>query len=191
MKEERLSSLALLNIEILLTKLSIFLLHCQVSVIGMGHLQKTTSDAFSFCNLDILLLCRSPDMVLLWCRRILRTTSVVYMFQAHSETRHYANAWTFQTLREITNSLSRFMKCLKSLGISRNDWNFDVQIMLSAWTGLDNSATWPNLSSSAPSLLKERLKSRFSFSTYFFFLVPLPYCKVTTGRSSLLVSSKS
>ena len=48
------------------------------------------------------------------------------------------NAWTFQTLREVTNSLSRFMKWLKSLGISRNEWNFDVQITLSAWTGLDN-----------------------------------------------------
>ena len=30
------------------------------------------------------------------------------------------------------------MKWLKSLGILRNDWNFDVQITLSAWTGLDN-----------------------------------------------------
>jgi len=48
------------------------------------------------------------------------------------------NDWTFQTLREITNSLSRFMKWLKSLGISSNDLNLDVQITLSAWTGLDN-----------------------------------------------------
>ena len=73
-----------------------------------------------------------------WCLLFIDSQCVYICYRHIVKPGITRNAWKFQALREITNSLSHSMKWLKSLGISRNDWNFDVHITLSAWTGLDN-----------------------------------------------------